>query len=338
MALNLTYPTNSELMEVAQDKIDALRENRPIFDIMPTRNLNSPILIWEQKDSFVGLQQVRGMNGDPLRVKRVGAKRYIMEPGIYGEHLRVDEQEITMRRPLGVYNGSIDVADIIMELQDQLLTRRMDRIEWIGWQLLINGSFSVSHENGAVLHNGSYSPQTFTASVSWGTQATSTPLADFRAVQLLARGHSVAFGPGAKAYMNQKTFNKLLSNTNSADLYGRRTQGLATINNENEVRQLLSGDGLPTIVIYDMGYLDESGTYQPWIADDKVIVVGQRPGNQPVAEYLMTINANNENQAPGAYQRIIDKKESLPRSIEVHDGHNGGPAIYFPSAVVVMSV
>lgn len=338
MALNLTYPTNSELMEVAQDKIDALRQNRPIFDIMPTRNLNSPLLMWEQKDNFTGLQQVRGMNGDPLRVKRVGAKRYIMEPGIYGEHLRVDEQEITMRRPLGVYQGAIDVSDIVMELQDQLLTRRMDRIEWIGWQLLINGSFSVAHENGAVLHNGSYSPQTFTATVPWGTQATSTPLADFRAIQLLSRGHSVSFGPSARAYMNQKTFNKLLANTNSADLYGRRTQGLATINNEKEVMTLWSNDGLPGIVVYDFGYQDDTNTFVPWIPDDKVVVIGQRPGNQPVAEYLMTINANNENQAPGAYQRIIDKKESLPRSIEVHDGHNGGPAIYFPSAVVVMSV
>jgi hypothetical protein len=53
----------------------------------------------------------------------------------------------------------------------------------------------------------------------------------------------------------------------------------------------------------------------------------------------MTRNANNPDLAPGPYMRVIDTGEIvIPRSIEVHDGHNGGPVIYFPSAVVVMSV
>jgi hypothetical protein len=139
--------------------------------------------------------------------------------------------------------------------------------------------------------------------------------------------------------MNRATFNNLRSNANSTDLYGRRTQGLGTFNNLQGINQLLTGDDLPQIVVYDQGYLDEFNNFVPFIPVNKVIVVGKRPAGQPIAEYRMTRNANNPDLAPGPYMRVIDTGEIvIPRSIEVHDGHNGGPVIYFPSAVVVMSV
>jgi len=67
-------------------------------------------------------------------------------------------------------------------------------------------------------------------------------------------------------------------------------------------------------------------------------VVGKRPGGQMVGEYRMVRNANNPNDAPGAYTHVIVPKDHLPVSIQVHDGHNGGPVIQYPSSVVVMSV
>lgn len=336
--ITLTYPTNSELREIAQDKIPLLARDRTIFEIMPMRDLDSALLMWEQKDNWIGLQQIRGMNGAPPRVKAQGAKRFIMAPGVYGEFELIDELEITMRRPLGVYNGPIPVEDLVMEKQDKLLGRRLDRIEYIGWALLTTGTFSVAAPNGAVLHTDTFPVQTFSAGVTWSTSATAVPIANFRAVQLLSRGHSVSFGPQSIAYMNQTTFNNFIGNGNTNDLYGRRTSGLATINNMKDLNTLLTGDGLPGIKIYDLGYLDETGTFQKWIPDNVVIVVGQRPQNQVVAEYLMTRNANNPNGEAGAYQKVVDDPNDVPRSIEIHDGHNGGPAIYFPSAIVRMNV
>jgi hypothetical protein len=139
--------------------------------------------------------------------------------------------------------------------------------------------------------------------------------------------------------MNRKTSNRMLANTNAADLYGRRTAGLGTFNSLDQVNQLLAGDDLPNIVVYDEGYLDSSGTFQPYIADNKVVVVGKRPAGQSLGAYRYTRNANNPDLAPGAYMKIIDTAErSVPRTIEVHDGHNGGCVLYFPSAIVIMSV
>ena len=333
------YPSAAEIQQIAQDKMPRLTQDRPVFDIFPMRSVNESLLIWEQLDNFKGLQQVRGLSGQPSRVVPVNLKQYQMQPGVYGEFIPINEQELTTRRVAGTFGAPIDITDLVLEKQDQLLQRRLDRVEYIGWTLLAAGTFSVALPGGGVAHTDTFNIQTYTAGVGWGTAATSTPLADFSAVQLLSRGHSVDFGAVATAFMNRQTFNNLRSNANGTDLYGRRTQGLGTFNNLQGINQLLTGDDLPQVVVYDQGYLDESGTFTPFIPVNKVIVVGKRPAGQPIAEYRMTRNANNPDLAPGPYMRVIDTGEIvIPRSIEVHDGHNGGPVIYFPSAVVVMSV
>lgn len=338
MPITVTYPTNPDLQLIAQDKLPNLVTGRPIFQILPIRNVDADIVMWDQVDNYLGLQQIRGLNGAPQRVKRIGGKRYLMQPGVYGEYAVIDEVEITRRRPFGTFSGAIPIDDLVMQAQDQLLGRRLDRIEKIGWDLLTTGTFSVAGPDGLTYQTDTFSLQTFSAGTAWSTAATSTPLADFRAVQLLSRGHSVDFGARAKAYMNRVTANNMIKNTNAADLGGRRTNGLASVNSLPDINGILLGEGLPQVEIFDGGYLDDSGTFQPFIANAKVVVVGARTDGAAIGEYQMTRNANNPGAAPGAYMKVVDNVDTVPRLIEVHDGHNGGPAIYFPSAVVVMSV
>lgn len=333
------FPSNMELQAIAQDKLPRLTQERAGFKIMPLRDQDTHLLSWEQKDNYTGLQAIRGMGGQPGKVKKVGGKRYTMEPGIYGEHIPLDERELTARRQWGSFGTPVNVTDLVMEAQDQLLLRRLDRIESIIWTLATTGVISVSDADGTVQQTDSFPIQTYSAGVSWATAATSTPLVDFRAIKLLGRGHSVSFGRQAVAYVNQTTVNNLLKNTNSADLYGRRTSGLGTFNSVAEVNQLLLGDDLPTLEVYDEGYLNDSGTFVPFIPDNKAVVIGKRPAGQDVGEYRLTRNANNPSMASGAYMKVIDRGEQqVPRLIEVHDGHNGGPVIFFPSAVIVASV
>jgi hypothetical protein len=334
-----TFPTQAELQLIAQDKTPRLIANRPIFDIFPIRETRNSLIKWEQRDNYTGLQYARGLNGDPVRVKSLGASQFQMEPGVYGEFRRLDEIEITTRRAYGSWNQPISLDDLVMEAQDHLLGRRLDRIEYIGWTLLATGTFSVSTPYGPVVHTDSYTTQTFTAGVTWATQATATPLANLRAVQLLGRGRSANFGSGAKAYMNRTTYNTMIANTNGSDLAGRRTNGLATVLSPANLDLVLMQEGLPSVVVYDEGYIDESGTFQLYIPNNKVIVIGQRPAGQTIGEYLMTFNANNPGGAPGPYMKVINRgEETVPITVEVHDGHNGGPALYFPGSIVVMTV
>lgn len=338
------FPTSNELRMIEQDKMPDLVRERPIFTHFPIETDDTPQLTWEQEDNYLGLQQLRGLGGDPPRVNKTGLKRYTMFPGIYGEFEPVDETELMMRRQYGTWSTPVNIDDLVVRIQDKLLLRRRDRQELILWTLVIAGVFSVAGPSGAISHTDAYTTQTFTASVAWGTPATSTPIADFRAVQLLGRGHSVNFGAQARAYMSRTTYNKLMANTNAADLGGKKGPGLASISGPDEVNRLLSNDDLPQFTIYDEGYLSEpSGTFVPFIADNKVVVIGRRPGNAPIGAYRMVRNVNNPDMAPGAYTAVIDRGADgpgrrIPRMIEVHDGHNGGPVIYYPSAIVLMNV
>lgn len=335
---DVIYPSNAELNEIAQVKLPRLEQGRPIFQIFPIVDSDSSLVMWEQKDNYKGLQQLRGLNGQPARVNPVGASQYQMRPGVYGEYYDIDEVQLTERRQYGTFNQPISINDLVMEGQDLLLQRRLDRIEYIGWTLLTTGTFSVALPNGAVAHTDTYTTQTLNAS-TWGTHTTATPLADLRAARLKGRGTSSSFGVGAVAYANQATIDDALANTNSADLGGKRMTGLAQPLSLSDVNQLLTGEGLPNLQAYDEGYIDDTGTFQLFIPAGVVVVIGRRPGNAPIGKYVMTRNANNPGLGPGAYMKVIDNAgQEVPRQIQVHDGHNGGPALEFPGAVLIMDV
>lgn len=335
----LIYPNITRLRQINQLLGPRLAANRIVFDIFPIRSVDEHNLEWEQQDDVVGLQQGRGLNGQPARIQRLGGKRFMVEPGVYGEFGTVDEREITIRRQWGgADDQAIDITTLVREVQDQLVQRRLDRQEWIVWTLLLNGTVTVPAPNGAVIYTDQYTLTSFDAGVGWGTPATSTPLSDFRAVQLLGRGKGVSFTSGSKAYMNAVTWNNMLANLNPADIYGRRTDGLATINSPDQMRSLLLGDGLPTPTIYDEGYLNDTGVWTPWLPDNKIVVIGQRRNGEAIGEYRMTRNANNPGAAPGPYMKVVDDPDAVPRTVTIHDGHSGGPVLFYPSAICVMDV
>jgi len=91
----------------------------------------------------------------------------------------------------------------------------------------------------------------------------------------------------------------------------------------------LLNEGLPQIVVYDEGYLDDSHTFQLFIATGKVLVTGIRTDGGQIGEYLMTRNVNNPGFAPGAYQKIVDHGDKRVRVNRSHDGHNGGPVLFY---------
>lgn len=333
-----TFPANAALEIVQRDLLPRITADRPIFDILPIKNSDNHLLIWTQMDNIIGVQQARGMDGQPPRVKKTGAKQYIFNPGIYGEFLDIDEQELTAKGSYAVPGAVYDLTEEVSERQLQLKQREMDRIEQLGWLMLTTGTFSVAGPTGAIVHQDTFSLQTFTSAVTYATYATATPLADFRFIKTLHRGKSVSFGSTSKAYANQTTINNILLNANNNDVFGRRVSGLMTINNVDDLNtKLFLGDDLPQLVPYDEGYIDDNNTFQLYIPTGKIVVVGKRPGGTPIGEYRMTRNANNVDMAPGPYIKVVDNGDrAVPRNIAVHGGHNGGPLLlYFGSVVVV---
>jgi hypothetical protein len=298
---------------------------------------------WTIDDDDYGLQQLRGLDGSPIHVTPTGRNSYTVEPGYYGEFETVTEKELTEAGGSILGEVKLDISTNVARRARQLVAREITRIRYIVWTLLTTGTFSVSGKGSTIIHTDTFSIQSGNGS-DWSTVATATPIADMRTVQQTGSQYGVNFGSSAKAIMNRVTANRMLSNTNSADLGGRRTLGGGTVNSMSETNRIVMGEDLPEIVVFDEGYKADNGTFTKFIADDKVVYVGTRGDGDVIGEYRMTTNVNNPNRAPGSYDFVADYAQGInapkivPPKIEVHRGHNGGPVLYRPSAIYVQSV
>lgn len=326
-----SYSDANTLTEVGREKMHALEQDDPIFDYFPIEEKDVSVISWEQEDADAGLQQVRGMNGAPKRVKPLGAKRYTVDPGVFGEFRNLDEKELTERRKLGTTDMPIEVDDLVAKEQDRLLGRENDRIRMILWLLVTKGQYNLSSETGHLIYAAAFDFPVFTAAVAWSNPATATPLADIR--NLMLQGIDLItdadFGSNGKLYLNQKKVQQMIANTNAADLGGRFTnisssKGLAKIN------EIMVEEGLPQIVPHNGSYVDEAGVRQRMIPDDAGVLFGAR--REKMGSYTMTRNATNPNSAPGPYDEVIVSVRP-PKTVEVHRGHNGGAEIHFGKSI-----
>lgn len=340
MEQDFEYPTSRELRIINAEKIPNLTRNRPTFSIFPLVDSNVWTLEWEQRDNWRGFQQMRGLNGEPSYVKMVGAKRFSAEPGVFGEYMTLDEKHLTMRAREANSGEPVNVDDLVTERQDYLNAREIDLIEYIHWKALLDGQFTFVGPTGAVY--GDEFPIQTAAFSDWSTHSTATPIRDFLGLSQTVIGKSVSFGSSAQAFMNSTTANNLLLNTNPADLGGQlavMVGGVKPFKTIGEINTLLAGHNLPQIVVYDEGYFDEvTGDFVRWIPTDVISIVGARTNGDPLGEYRMVRNANNENSAPGRYEKVIDRKDTrVPPIIEVHRGHNGGLVMFYGSAIIKAS-
>lgn len=338
------YPTNREFSEINPALVARHTAGRVGFDIMPFRDVNAAIIQWEQKDNYFGLQQLRGLDGAPQHVNRPGLKTYAYTPGVYGEFIPVSETELTMRAGNVLSNTPVDLSDIVMDANDQLLVRELDRMESINWSLLTTGTFSISMPNGAVGFTDTFTLQTASRAVVWSSTTTATPLADLRTVQLLSRGVGASFGAGATAYLNRKSANFLLANTTATDLGGKLViQGNTLTNSIPQINQVAMGQDLPSFVIYDEGYYDNSNVWVPFIPDGKVVIVGKRNDGSKIGEYVKTRHVINGG-GTGSWSVVTNTSTGqnaqieVPPKVTVYRGHNGGPVIYFPSSIVILTI
>lgn len=331
-AITLTFPTSEDLRRVEQVLVPQLAEADPLFGIMPMREVDSHIISWIQKDSFTGLQQIRGLGGAPSRVQRVEDNRYTMTPGVYGEYMDIDEIILTAKAD-PVTMRPINLTSEVAECQLQLLQRRFDRIKYIGWNALM-GRFSVANGRG-VIHTDAFDVQYVDVSTAWNDYDDSTPLVDLSTIaNTYSRGRSCSFRSDATLYGTGSTISDLYLNVNPEDLGGKKIGGGNTTLGLGDTNKVLEAFGLPQLKPYDGGYFSEgTKTWNTFIPDGYLLLVGKRMGATP-GYYAMTRNA--QTGQPGAYSFVDDDPKRVPRSPRVHDGHNGGPCLEFPGDVVLI--
>lgn len=165
--------------------------------------------------------------------------------------------------------GEQYMVDQMVNLNQRLETR----FEWMRWKVLSGTLIVPATKNRPALPLDYKVPAANkpTAPILWSDLINSKPLQDIDAWKLLFRG------TGARAVgviANQKTDNLLKANAGIGDLlknvYGRdmiAADSLAFI-----IKQQLGG---LFYEVYDGGYIDDTGTFLPFIPDGVVIIVGQ---------------------------------------------------------------
>lgn len=335
-----SYPTNAELMQLQRDLMPRYMEGRLGLDIMPFRNSDADRIIYNQPDIFRGLQAWRGL-GKPARQTKDRLNPFGRNcealPGYWGEFDTIDEELLTRGVQPATCSTPLDLTEHMTNLTLRLLERRLNRIEFLIWQALAFGRYEAQNSLGQIVHEQSYNVTTISSAIPWSTYATATPLNDFRMIQLLSRGTSASFGVTATAYMNRITANCLFRNTNPNDVGKAGLTACCTFMGPDIVNQQFAAQGLPQIVIYDEGYVADDATFYPYIPNGRVVVVGTRPGNERIGNYVFTRNAVGAAVSSGPWVKVVDNADrAVPRRIEVFDGHNGGPAIWYPRAIVVL--
>jgi len=349
MPTSLSLPSNADLSLVAQEMTPLLAANDPIFQFCPITSDAVDTIEWEQEDNYFGLLEPRGLNSAFNSIKRVGAKRYALVPGYYGEHYPIDERDITQRRSIGQFGEPEPVAQMVMRATRILTHRMINRMANAVWTLFATGSYTTTDRDGNLLYTDNIlSSMTTRRFSTWATLASATPLQDFRNLKPLQRGKGCLFNGKAVAFMNTTTSKNLLNNANNSDLAGRIVYpvggGGGGVNSTDipQMNSILNNADLPQIVEWDGGYFANqaaanSGDFSQWtthIPDNKVVIVGFRPTQEPIAKIVQTRNAQNAAAAAGMYLDAV-MPHNPPYAPNVYSGVNFGIATYYPSNIVI---
>lgn len=355
MAATYVWPTAFEMYSINADLTQRAQADRAGLQLFPDQAAKTFEVRWWQKDNAYGLMAMRGVDGRPGPVQRLGINEFVHKPGVYGEWVTVTEGELLMRADPSNVNQVMNVTDVVMDAARLLAQRREDRKEANIWTLLQTGTLSINlvGPTGPIVYSVTFPIQTYSAPVSWSSLSTATPITNLQTIQQLSVGHGARFGAEATMYMNQVTANLLINNSNASDFGGRRDMYGATLNNIGAMSSYFQAQNLPKIVIYDDGYQNQpvSGPistpltqFTKFIADRKIIVVGKRPNNEPLGHYHICPSLNNPNRAAGPYSFVkdyglgVNAPKEVPARLEIHDGFAGGAAIEYPSAFVSVSV
>lgn len=336
--IQLVMPERAELIEIGKDVMDRLTlEGNPIFQHMPVKTTNEDAIIFEQEYDTIGMQHARAVGGPSHRVQALDAKRIRVDPFACGDNALITEEDIKSRRQLGTFGTHANITDMVLKKQSQLIHREVARIMYTGWTMLAEGAVTNTAPDGQQVWTDTFPVNDYLITIPLSTYASATPIKDLRLMRNLQRGKGVKFDGTAVMYVNQDVANDFLNNRNPDDLWGIRQGGGNTVNGLKGINQVLAEENLPTMVIMDEGFKTNQSTEQQFIPYKRILVVGKRPDNEPLAEYRMTFNPSTG--SGGAHDFVIDSVDvgqPVPRWVKVERGHFGGPCLYRPGGFVRM--
>jgi len=345
-------PTNQELNILIQEYV--IQDLELVGEtILPFQEYDTDFVLWDQLDNEFGITAAHNMNSDPVIRKRPGSTTRQYTPIPFKESELIKEEEILRARRLGTLGNAINLDfEVTRRLRARMGKDRL-RAEWTRWQAL-GGQLNIA-ENGVAIQE-TFAVQTYNPATLWSNTAAATPLKDFDAISLLFDGTG-ATAEGATAFMNKKTANLLLENTNDQDIHGLRgPQFISLTYSVEEANKILTARGLPNIRVYNAGYYDANRNFQHFMPDGLVVIVGRRPVGERVGEVALTRTLHKLGQdgqpAPGFFAFIEVNGRGNPDGnvdlaqlgtngnpkIAITSGFYGGPLLFYVRSIVKAQV
>lgn len=185
----------------------------------------------------------------------------------------IDREKIAKLRAPGNSLEQMWAEQYMIDMMIGLNLRLETRLEWMRWKPLSGTLVIPATKNKPSIAIDYSVPNANkpTAATLWSDTVNADPLADIDAWKLLFRGTG---SRPVGILVNQKTDNYLKQNAKIRDLlknvYGRDV--IASDSLASVIKMQLGG---LSYEVYDGGYIDDSGVFQPFIPDNVCIMIGE---------------------------------------------------------------
>ncbi len=212
---------------------------------------------------------------------------------------------------------------------DTLSERFLSFIEKSFWEGA-TGQMSITMDNSTVpltVNTGTTVLPSLVGSDVWTDAVNSSPLRDIDAMKSQFR--ATGFSP-CKLVMNALTYEQF---ANADSVKGALGGCLCEVELKGETIPKIRGVELH---VYDNGYLDDTGTFVPYIADGVVVMIGCRCGKTG-AQRFDCINIDDcEGLTYGSHIEILKDKNPMQKA--VYHSYIGAPVFTSPQAFVSLQV
>jgi len=335
----LAFPSTREITHIVRNRtVDPKRFIGRSF--CPIRPVYSGEIEFDVIEAVQGMTAAHNLGADPKLVKTAGMKTKKIGTGHWKETKRIDEKELLYARTAGTYNeraGRLLVVEGALKLDDRLETR----IEWLTWQPIVGGQITINENNVkyTVVYDipDKHKPVIADAAKKWSNPDADI-VGDITSWMLLYRGTGAK---AKKAYFNLKVAGYIAANNGIKGLLKNTSYAefLSAVNVTGALKLLF-----PEIefVTYDEGYVDEKGVFNPFISDDRFIMVGEGQPGEDMMDFGTTISLHNgglDQPQPDKFSIVEDKSEQEKNPyIDVTVGIYGLPRLYHPNWIVTAKV
>lgn len=286
-----------------------------------------------KKELGIKLDWIKGANSQPvglrlsaydsksIRRDRQGIEKVETEMPFFKESMVVDEQMRQQLNTLLQTNNEALIRSIIARIFDdeiKLIKAAYETVERVRMQLLTTGTITLASNGQSYSYDyGMPAANKRTVQTSWSA-ANADPIKDITDAQNAARQNGYKL---TRAMCNSNCLNALINNTAIKNRLYVLAQGNITIT-VDEIRRYIEQTTGIVIYVNDNGYVNESGVFTTYFADDVFVLMPDGPlgethfGTTPEESDLMTGATDAEVSLVNNSVAVTTSKQIDPVNVE----------------------